>query len=244
MLHRSSRTHAFTLIELLVVIAIIAVIAAILFPVFATAREKGRQITCTSNIRQLGMAILLYTEDYDDTMPGSYNGDFGVDPGKNKVGGWMYYSEFVDNNPNAKVFDPTLGSIYPYVKNTRVYICPSDSGGETTGNSYALNSCVCNPPENQTTFFATGKPLAKLTNASAIMLLSEEDDPAAGHSTNDAYLSLNFGDGGDTLATRHSGGINVAFADSHIKWYRNESIHPAGFQTGIPGEIPGVTNCP
>jgi len=64
------RQGGFTLIELLVVIAIIAILAAILFPVFAQARAKARQISCTSNLKQLGQAILMYVQDYDETLPG------------------------------------------------------------------------------------------------------------------------------------------------------------------------------
>ena len=63
------RRTAFTLIELLVVIAIIAILAAILFPVFAQAREKARQTTCVSNLRQIGVAVMMYTQDYDETLP-------------------------------------------------------------------------------------------------------------------------------------------------------------------------------
>jgi len=70
MIRPSARTaRAFTLIELLVVIAIIAILAAILFPVFAQAREKGRQTACLANIKQLGLAMVQYTIDYDDTYP-------------------------------------------------------------------------------------------------------------------------------------------------------------------------------
>ena len=69
--------RGFTLIELLVVIAIIAILAAILFPVFAKAREKARQITCTSNEKQLGLAFLQYVQDYDETYPSTYCNGWG-----------------------------------------------------------------------------------------------------------------------------------------------------------------------
>src|SRR2546430_1642360 len=70
----SSRRPAFTLIELLVVIAIIAILAAILFPVFARARENARKITCISNLRQLGTSVLMYAQDYDENLPNNFAG--------------------------------------------------------------------------------------------------------------------------------------------------------------------------
>ncbi|MBM3498472.1 MAG: DUF1559 domain-containing protein [Armatimonadetes bacterium] len=66
------RSQGFTLIELLVVIAIIAILAAILFPVFARAREKARQTSCLSNVKQLGLGVMMYCQDYDETYPGYY----------------------------------------------------------------------------------------------------------------------------------------------------------------------------
>src|SRR5262245_36399887 len=110
MLHRSASKRAFTLIELLVVIAIIAILAAILFPVFAQAREKARQATCTSNLRQIATATAMYLQDYDDTFPV-----------------WPWTPERQIAKPNGmtytgKVVWPLL--YMPYVKNERVFVCP------------------------------------------------------------------------------------------------------------------------
>ena len=96
------RKHAFTLIELLVVIAIIAILAAILFPVFAQAREKARSISCLSNCRQMGLSYMMYVQDYDET--------FIFAQGGASTGG-----------------DGWGGRVYPYVKNAGVYKCPDDS---------------------------------------------------------------------------------------------------------------------
>lgn len=237
------KSRGFTLIELLVVLAIIAILAAIIFPVFAQAREKAREATCVSNLRQLSMGILQYTQDNDDVLPGAYQGDYGIDTTHAKRGGWIYYVEFAEDNPKGKDFDPTLGSIYPYVKSTQVYVCPDDDAGQKTGDSYAINGCVDNPPD-PVSFFATGKLLNKIANPSGMMLLSEEYDPLVG-STNDGYLNLQYAPGfGDTVTNRHDNGLEVSFVDGHVKWYRDTEIHPLGLQTGIAPEVAGTTQCP
>src|SRR5260221_9370599 len=97
------KKKGFTLIELLVVIAIIAILAAILFPVFAQARESARKASCQSNLKQLALAVGMYKQDYDETYP---------------LGGWR---------PNGVGTNDWQNTIAPYVKNKGVYRCPSSS---------------------------------------------------------------------------------------------------------------------
>lgn len=116
----TNKRSGFTLIELLVVIAIIAILAAILFPVFAQAREKARAISCLSNMKQIGTAVAMYTQDFDESMP------CGANPWGSEAG-WA-------------------GEIYPYVKSLGAFHCPDDSSidnpkmGESHSTSYGMNS--------------------------------------------------------------------------------------------------------
>ena len=93
-----SALPAFTLIELLVVIAVIAILAALLFPVFGKARENARRAGCVSNLHQLTLAFMQYTQDYDEMLPGATDGGNGV----GLSGGWVYYTAFGANQtPNV-----------------------------------------------------------------------------------------------------------------------------------------------
>src|SRR5476649_549867 len=108
-LQKGSNKRGFTLIELLVVIAIIAILAAILFPVFARARENARRASCQSNLKQLGLAMIQYAQDYDETMPVSTVASYAGF-------GWT-------------------GQLYPYVKSKQLFVCPSDTTRPSGGNS-------------------------------------------------------------------------------------------------------------
>jgi len=149
-----NRRNAFTLIELLVVIAIIAILAAILFPVFAKVREKARQTTCTSNMKQLGLAFMQYVQDNDETFPSS-----------NWYGnGWA-------------------ARMYPYVKATGVYRCPDDSTSVTNtgGNALAAGDVPVSYVLNNQFSIGSGSPdqnsvaMAALTSPSSTILVYEGD---------------------------------------------------------------------
>ncbi len=145
---RNSRTRkAFTLIELLVVIAIIAILAAILFPVFAQAREKARQASCTSNVKQITLGILMYVQDYDETyVPGGMANNDGGTSGPGAFNGQPYlmYNNGMTQYGNAPYANcwgwPCIGPdgsgtyaarIYPYIKNFQIFTCPSANNSAT-----------------------------------------------------------------------------------------------------------------
>jgi prepilin-type N-terminal cleavage/methylation domain-containing protein len=127
-------TRAFTLIELLVVIAIIAILAAILFPVFAQAREAARKTVCLSNTKQLGLAVVMYVQDYDETYPmnsfdGAYIGDADNDTHSAQYGTIMTW----------------VWEIKPYIKNRQIFACPSDPDPKNGHSGYDTDPCNIGP---------------------------------------------------------------------------------------------------
>lgn len=255
-MQRANR-HAFTLIELLVVIAIIAILAAILFPVFAQAREKARQTSCLSNQKQLALAVLMYSQDYDELLPMA----FGYDPG---VGGWGWNFRLpvpsswgipINARTNAS-YGCWLNSTQPYVKNLGLMTCPSGTNvGFFGGNPYpsstmprALVSMTYNGllQSYSQAGIATPANLPLLTEGTgkaaidglslAFPALYCPDatkpciyQPAGG--TGNGSSSAWFGTGGKTAAV-HSGVINVALSDGHAKARRvGGSAYGAGYGT-------------
>ena len=199
--------RGFTLIELLVVIAIIAILAAILFPVFARAREKARAISCLSNLKQLGVGIMMYAQDYDEcVMPGNLcnNGDH--------VQHWW-------SDPN--------GRIQPYVKNTQILVCPSDPSGIGYGYNYNLN----NGGDSGTTgcYSAGGRPLAKFTRPADTGVLADADVgcryPGNGGSSLWGWHPAGYNMCGG-VSGRHNDGANITFADGHAKWLNKDKFAP------------------
>jgi len=206
-----SKRRAFTLIELLVVIAIIAILAAILFPVFAKAREKARQSSCSSNLKQIGLALLQYVQDYDERTPESWN----VVNGGN--GGWQWGD-----------------ACAPYIKSIQIFQCPSATN-ETmfvqTGwtpqimdpNSYSYGYNVnywggsngagttCNAPNAQSQ--------AAIVCPSTTVWVTDY----SGHFEDAAQFTINADVTTSPLTTngtyiyRHMGNCNVLWCDGHVK---------------------------
>ncbi len=199
-----AQRKAFTLIELLVVIAIIAILAAILFPVFAKAREKARQSSCQSNQKQLGLAYMQYAQDFDERFPA----------------GW--YVNW--HNGTTTYFPPTV--VMPYMKSIQILVCPSVQGYSMTYDLVTPSQTwVCSYGFNMNFQVAIGtieKPAEKF-------LLGDCRNPWM-DSTDNIYTRLGGQGGigyyGNTTqpVDWHNSGINVGYADGHVKWSKNQAL--------------------
>ena len=188
-----------TLIELLVVIAIIAILAAILFPVFARAREKARQTSCLANLKQSALAVHMYAQDYDERLPTWY------DPA-GTTGGWWANPQYI----------MWFHVVMPYIKNQQMLQCPSQpnnyQGGGFNGTwecGYGVNCGWM----NQTKLGSIPRPAERVY--------------AGDKWTTDPRLSPNNGGGGCNGGVAsyadnsyHNEGANYALCDGHAKWYK------------------------
>ena len=234
----TSRWRAFTLIELLVVIAIIAILAAILFPVFARARENARRASCMSNLKQIGLGIMQYTQDYDEHLPAGFLSYAGA-----------VYPDGSTHTESWRV------AIFPYVKSVQVFNCPSaDSFLEWKGGYYITRAAYA---YNYLAPTGTGLTnvgvnlggydsypaanLAAIADASGTIMVTESSSALIRFNTNPSYLA--------TDATLHDTGscdsyypgsaayavlscaraphmdtMNTLFADGHVKSMKWQTI--------------------
>jgi prepilin-type N-terminal cleavage/methylation domain-containing protein/prepilin-type processing-associated H-X9-DG protein len=194
---KQTKSNGFTLIELLVVIAIIAILAAILFPVFAKVREKARQATCASNLKQIGLGFIQYTQDYDDKYPSVYNSQSDL-ISSGQVAYWPY-------------------AIYPYIKSTAVYRCPDDS--TTNAVSYAANNYVT---EESDAIVASPSTLVLAADGNDGNDVSAKlpTDTQTFNGLNEDY-TLNCQpyrlDDASNGTPRHTSRANILFCDGHVK---------------------------
>lgn len=204
----------FTLIELLIVIAIIAILAALLLPVFQAARVRAYRTQCSSNLRQVGLGIMLYEQENDEKlMPGQ----------------------------KLAVPDPVMGNDYAgwagacnqYVRAVRVFVCPTDATPQTMAGSeirfpltYFLNVNL------SAKFTPGGLPLAALAAPANTVLVSESTGGGLSANTarldnpteNDSVLANYFVSITATGSNRHEGGRNFLLADGHVKWLRPDTV--------------------
>ncbi|MCE5219532.1 prepilin-type N-terminal cleavage/methylation domain-containing protein [bacterium] len=202
-----SSRKGFTLIELLVVIAIIAILAAILFPVFARAREKARQTACLSNARQMGTAVMMYAQDYDEQLVNL------------QLAGCKFTFNGMTHNNLLWYM-----ALMPYVKSVQVFDCPSTSRtwyGQYTGDTdYGINSEITYRHHyNSTTKVGTGCPLAELQKPAETCVIADSDWT---HSTADYKFSNSYFLNGTPhvsafIPDRHNGTANIVFCDGHAK---------------------------
>lgn len=206
--------RGFTLIELLVVIAIIAILAAILFPVFARAREKARQASCTSNVKQITLGLLMYAQDYDER--------FGLS------GGWNGTALWAAQWPIA---------IQPYIKNWQLLECPSNpyrSGPWVYwGQTHQLRENYAALPGLEF------QSLARVTEPASKILVIDSNHQAVPDWNRAQYACIcpSGTTCADGLNNRkpsncpHNEGVNVGFVDGHAKWGRHtgSSTPPQGW---------------
>lgn len=255
---RQGKRPAFTLIELLVVIAIIAILAAILFPVFAQARDAARKSTCQSNLKQFGVAFQMYAADYDGLFPNP--GGRGIDGAPPNGAAW--YSASRDVNTGA-VKDSGAG-IYPYLKQrgnggSNVWSCPnaipgSGKGPFDVGQNYAMNDYLrgANPgqavtakgnaPASYFPLYHVGASLDRMATgpADVILLFEVVQTSTGGNNRNGAiYFSTGpgrYGAGGlPTGAPEeyHAGASSFLFCDGHVKTMRPTLTWTAATQPAV-----------
>jgi prepilin-type N-terminal cleavage/methylation domain-containing protein/prepilin-type processing-associated H-X9-DG protein len=241
------KKQGFTLIELLVVIAIIAILAAILFPVFAQARDKARQASCLSNLKQIGVALDMYRSDYDGMnaryrlCPDLPNDPLclAVDPpgpvtGPNEIWWAPQDPSVAWEAPPVNVTRP--GLLNPYVKNLQIFRCPSYSGQAGYAMSYVNGGPM-------------GQPDGFIQDAARILVVwDHQRTPGCADTTNykraprPPFTPFE----GEAAAThypiRHSGGMNALHYDGHAKWVRPGKLRVADFRQ--PGSPPAVPDYP
>ena len=215
---RTTRKPGFTLIELLVVIAIIAILAAILFPAFARARENARRASCSSNLKQIGLGFMQYTQDYDEKMPLS--------------------ADQIPNFGTTGAVDNYQRGLQPYIKSLQLLMCPSSVDDGTSpanalsGSSYYANTVLMQ--RSVSVIPSTAEIVLMQENSTRTNVAALRPSSWAGFSCpagQAAYWHYNNGIV-EEYSNRHFDGGNLLFADGHVKFRRLSSLRAWEFGLG------------
>lgn len=265
---RGQVKKGFTLIELLVVVAIIAILAAILFPVFAQAREKARSISCLSNMKQIGLGVQMYIQDNDERL------FFRAATSVAKVGSGRTGVVIADPIENDRV--QWWNAIMPYVKSTAVFSCPDDSVKPVSADA---DGHLTIPRSYVASAAAESLSVAQVDNPASAIVITEKwgyvdngvgatgtkvnnetwmepfdgDECQAGSDVNSGGACTDPQPGYPTgmvkMANWHQGGMNSAFFDGHAKWLRPTTIWASADLSGCemihnnPSTQPGSKVC-
>ena len=244
-----SGSTGFTLIELLVVIAIIAILAAMLLPALSKAREKASRTACVSNLRQLGLAMIMYTNDSNDHLPWcQWNNNYGPswlyapyggaapDPFK-LVGGTL-----VDNPDPVAISNILAGVYYPYLKSRQVYYCPLDKKENPNFvnrvqrvSSYIMNGAVCN-------FGALKMPVYKISQFSPAAYVQWEpkvNQYGSSYAYNVGRDASQIPNSEEGIGNRHANGAGILGFDSRVLWisfktFEQEAARDPGLLYCVP----------
>jgi prepilin-type N-terminal cleavage/methylation domain-containing protein/prepilin-type processing-associated H-X9-DG protein len=229
---RQRAVKGFTLIELLVVIAIISILAAILFPVFARARENARRASCQSNLKQIGLGLRMYTQDWDEKFPHGWAGDcsnaYETNSSTSQPSGKFQTAPYCGGGNKWAI--TWMDSIFPYVKSVQVFVCPSQT--RSNRPNYGCTSAVCGGSGG------TGQSIASIEYPAEVLMSIDYNNyygqsyaMSATHLRNTALGNLSSGSTA-TYVSVHLDGANSLFVDGHVKWYSGKTLKNVGLKDG------------
>ncbi|MHB9038274.1 MAG: type II secretion system protein [Armatimonadota bacterium] len=226
------RKHVgFTLIELLVVIAIIAILAAILFPVFTNAKEKGRQVACLNNMKQLGTAMRLYLDNWNGRFPGTaplWRFDTYYSPKRITTGPELIW---LTKNRDTKYYwlpyacDPSKGCLMKYLKSAAVFVCPSDQQARQSPfkDSYSMPVQFDFGHQQPDGTWGMTEPRIRIPSKNVMLIDEGSGSFSEKYGKILPIVDANFDSGPDTPADVHVGGCNFAYCDGHANWVQHSA---------------------
>ncbi len=237
----SHKQTGFTLIELLVVIAIIAILASILFPVFARARENARRTSCLSNMKQIGLGLMQYTQDNDERYPRAWcgtnttaGGDCAVISGNGSPASYFNVKQY-NSGGSTTHYETWMDYIHPYVKSVQVFVCPSYSpaNANVPWPNYGYSVAMSGFDVRTTRFGGTSGHWVPISTAAIkrtaeVVAIMEYTYPM-NYVAEPNVMYSNVANPANTQWTPHLGGGNLVYADGHAKWIPQGTL---ALQTG------------